>query len=72
MRFYGPAALLLAMKKTEQKRSEAKTTESKARELGEDKKPDLSDAEMQEQYRLAYLAQLRRLQCPGCGEDELF
>jgi hypothetical protein len=29
----------------------------------------LADAELQERYRKEYLAQLRRLSCPGCGED---
>ncbi len=30
--------------------------------------PQLTDAELQEQYRQEYLIQLRRLSCPGCGE----
>ncbi len=30
---------------------------------------ELADAELQERYRKEYLAQLRRLSCPGCGED---
>lgn len=29
----------------------------------------LADAELQKKYRKEYLAQLRRLSCPGCGED---
>ncbi len=29
----------------------------------------LEDAELQARYRQEYLAQLRRLACPGCGED---
>ncbi len=29
----------------------------------------LDDAELQERYRQEYLTQLRRLSCPGCGED---
>ena len=29
----------------------------------------LEDAELQERYRQEYLTQLRRLSCPGCGED---
>lgn len=29
----------------------------------------LADAELQESYRKEYLAQLRRLSCPGCGEE---
>lgn len=32
----------------------------------------LSDSELQERYRREALRQLRRLQCPGCGESELF
>ena len=28
-----------------------------------------ADAELQERYRQEYLVQLRRLSCPGCGED---
>lgn len=30
----------------------------------------LADAELQERYRKEYLAQLRRLSCPGCGEGD--
>lgn len=33
---------------------------------------ELSDKEKQAEYEKAYLAQLRQLQCPGCGETELF
>ena len=29
----------------------------------------LSDAELQEQYRKDYIEQLKRMSCPGCGED---
>lgn len=29
----------------------------------------LTDAELQAKYRKEYLLQLRRLSCPGCGED---
>ncbi len=34
--------------------------------------PPLTDealAAQQEQYRQAYLQQLRRMSCPGCGDD---
>ncbi len=34
--------------------------------------PPLNDevlANQQEQYRQAYLKQLRRMSCPGCGDD---
>lgn len=30
---------------------------------------DLQNAERQADYRKAYLEQLRRMSCPGCGED---
>ncbi|TWU21409.1 hypothetical protein [Bythopirellula polymerisocia] len=33
---------------------------------------ELADKAKQEEYRKAHLAQLRQLQCPGCGETELF
>jgi hypothetical protein len=32
----------------------------------------LTDAEVQETYRAAFLEQLRRLSCPGCGDSEFF
>lgn len=32
----------------------------------------LSDAELQEKYRKEYFEQLKRLSCPGCGEDSSF
>ncbi|XZE20305.1 hypothetical protein SH449x_000172 [Pirellulaceae bacterium SH449] len=34
--------------------------------------PTLSDealAQQQEQYRRAYIEQLRRMSCPGCGDE---
>jgi hypothetical protein len=33
---------------------------------------ELTDTETQEKYRAAYLEQLRRLSCPGCGDSEFF
>jgi len=30
---------------------------------------DLSNDAQQDEYRRAYLEQLRRMSCPGCGED---
>ena len=33
---------------------------------------DAEESEREQEYRREYLKQLRRLQCPGCGEDELF
>lgn len=40
--------------------------------LTDAEKEQLADAAKQEEYRKAHLAQLRRLQCPGCGETDLF
>jgi hypothetical protein len=37
-----------------------------------DEKATLTDAETQEKYRAAFLEQLRRLSCPGCGDSEFF
>ncbi len=34
-----------------------------------DNTADLQDAELQEKYRREYLIQLKRLSCPGCGEE---
>jgi hypothetical protein len=31
-----------------------------------------AEQEEQERYRKAHIAQLRAMQCPGCGETELF
>jgi hypothetical protein len=36
--------------------------------LASDKAP-LEDAELQARYRKEFLLQLRRLSCPGCGEE---
>ncbi len=33
---------------------------------------DLNAEQLQAEYRRAYLEQLRRQACPGCGEDDLF
>jgi len=41
-------------------------------ELTPAEREQLSDPERQERYRKEALLQLRRLQCPGCGESELF
>jgi hypothetical protein len=40
--------------------------------LTENERRDLTDEEKQEEFRRAHLVQLRRFQCPGCGEAELF
>ena len=37
-------------------------------EVSQDSCP-LSDAELQERYRKEYIEQLKRMSCPGCGED---
>lgn len=38
---------------------------------GEDdgKLSDLENPEIQEQYRKAMMEQIRRMSCPGCGDD---
>lgn len=36
---------------------------------GEAASPLSAEAELQARYREEYLLQLRRLSCPGCGED---
>jgi len=41
-------------------------------ELTPTEREQLADPELQEMYRQEALRQLRRLQCPGCGESELF
>lgn len=33
--------------------------------------PATDDAELQKRYRQEYLIQLRRLSCPGCGEEPI-
>jgi hypothetical protein len=46
--------------------------ESIADALKTDAAPPLNDealAQQQEQYRQAYIEQLRRMICPGCGDD---
>jgi len=41
-------------------------------ELTQAELSQLSDKDKQEEFRKAYLAQLRQQQCPGCGETDLF
>ena len=41
-------------------------------ELTPAEREQLADAKLQKMYRQEALRQLRRLQCPGCGESELF
>ncbi len=33
---------------------------------------ELEDEMLQQEYRQRHLEQLRRLQCPGCGETDIF
>ena len=40
--------------------------------LTDPERQQLEDPETQERHRLEYLKQLRRLQCPGCGEADMF
>ena len=40
--------------------------------LTEKQKADLEDAETQAKWHKEMMQQLRRMQCPGCGDDELF
>ncbi len=39
--------------------------------LSEREHLDLADASTQAKYRAAYLEQLRRRACPGCGEGDI-
>jgi hypothetical protein len=41
-------------------------------ELPDQEEPCLTNAALQEAYRKAFLLQIRRQQCPGCGETDLF
>ena len=43
-----------------------------AESLSPAQEQQLSDEQLQEQYRQAYLEQLRRRSCPGCGDTDLF
>lgn len=47
------------------------SSELPAQETKSDSTPltDEAMAVQQEQYRQAYLQQLRRMSCPGCGDD---
>lgn len=38
-------------------------------ELTDQQLADLGNPDKQHQYREAYLQQLKRLHCPGCGDD---
>ena len=41
-------------------------------ELSEVENAGLLSEKTQEEYRKAYLEQLRKRQCPGCGETDIF
>ena len=51
-----------------------KSTENSPEEesLTEQEQQDLTNQEKQEEFWREHLIQLRRLQCPSCGETELF
>lgn len=34
--------------------------------------PQLTDEELQAEYRRRHIEQMRRFQCPGCGETDIF
>jgi len=34
--------------------------------------PELTEEEIQAEYRRRHLEQMRRFQCPGCGETDIF
>ena len=55
-------------KKQEQRYSAAEG----APNVGDESQPSLDDEQIQAAYRKAYLEQLRRQSCPGCGETEIF
>ena len=40
--------------------------------LAPEQTQQLADAELQEKYRQAYLEQIRRQSCPGCGDTDIF
>jgi len=40
--------------------------------VGDESQPSLDNEQIQAAYRKAYLEQLRRQACPGCGETEIF
>ena len=48
----------------------AESTELSASDIPDQQLSDEQLAKQQEEYRIAYLEQLRRRSCPGCGDDE--
>lgn len=37
-----------------------------------DQSSELTDEELQAEYRRRHIEQMRRFQCPGCGETDIF
>ncbi|MFO0915914.1 MAG: hypothetical protein U0795_23345 [Pirellulales bacterium] len=46
--------------------------ESAPADVSDESHPSLDDEQIQAAYRKAYLEQLRRRACPGCGDSDLF
>ena len=42
-----------------------------SQELTDKERAELADAQKQAEYRRAYFDQLRKLQCPGCGDTHI-
>jgi hypothetical protein len=53
----------------ERRESEAEAIDQPTSSTTNDKDVNLDDEALQAEYRKAYLEQLRRMSCPGCGED---
>jgi hypothetical protein len=49
--------------------SQISSNEESSVQHPESETPDLKNEALQAEYRKAYLEQLRRMSCPGCGED---
>ncbi len=47
----------------------AESTDSLVSEILDQQLSEEQLAKQQEEYRMAYLEQLRRRSCPGCGDD---
>ena len=58
----------------EQPNQNQEQTEAQAEspELTEKQRAELADEATQKAYLEAYREQMRRLNCPGCGETEIF
>ncbi|MDZ4852636.1 MAG: hypothetical protein SGI77_25385 [Pirellulaceae bacterium] len=53
---------------TDASQNEAKIS-SDGKSASTDESIDLENEVLQAEYRKAYLEQLKRMSCPGCGED---